>query len=340
MTTAGRIALDVMGGDHAPRQILEGAVRATDPTRDDGLHADRILLVGPKAQLTPILAEHNAQDRFAILDSVEVIGMHEEPGTALRAKPQATIPMCIEAVRSGEAAAAVSMGNTGAMVGAATIILRTLPGVRRPGIAITSNLTGKPMTLLDMGANAAPLGSDLVEYAIMGAALQEGVLGVKNPRVGLLNIGEEDKKGTRLTKEARELLNGSGLNFVGNVEPGGIFTDCAEVIVTDGFTGNVVLKLIEGFGSFLLDKLIKEGKRIGQPLSDEVLSKAMRSVDYSEYGGALLLGVNGVVVIGHGRSDSNAVLNALKVAAKDLDSNVNSRTVEALAEMAKENPGP
>jgi glycerol-3-phosphate acyltransferase PlsX len=340
MTTAGRIALDVMGGDHAPRQILEGALRATDPNRDDGLHADRILLVGPRAQLSPILAEHNALDRFEILDSVEVIGMHEEPGTALRAKSQATIPMCIKAVRSGDAAAAVSMGNTGAMVGAATIILRTLPGVRRPGIAITSNLTGKPMTLLDMGANAAPRGSDLVEYAIMGAALQEGVLGVKNPRVGLLNIGEEDKKGTALTKEAWELLVESGLNFVGNIEPDGIFTDCAEVIVTDGFTGNVVLKLIEGFGSFLLDKIVKEGKRSGQPLPDEVLDEAMRSVDYSEYGGALLLGVNGVVVIGHGRSDSNAVVNALKVAAKDLDSKVNDKTVEALAQRAKENPAP
>lgn len=334
MTTTGRIALDVMGGDHAPRLILEGALRATDPAREDGLPAERVLLVGPEEEIREILAEHSAEDRFSILNSVEVIGMDEKPGIALRAKPKATIPMCIQAVKSGEAAAAVSMGNTGAMVGAATLILRTLPGVHRPGIAVTTNMTGKAMTLLDMGANAAPRGSDLVEYAIMGAALQEGVIGVQEPRVALLNIGEEDQKGTALTKEARSLLLESDLNFVGNIEPDALFSDNADVVVTDGFTGNVVIKLIEGFGAFLLGNIINSALEAGSPVPKEVLGEVMASVDYSEYGGALLLGVQGVVVIGHGRSDANAVYNALKAAAQAVDSDVNGKTVAALARRA------
>lgn len=330
MTTTGRIALDVMGGDYAPDNILKGALLATDPSRDDGLPAERIVLVGPEALIREALAKHDAQDRFAILDAPDVIGMDEKPGIALRSKPKASIPACMKAIRSKEASAAVSMGNTGAMVGAATLILRTLPGVRRPAIAVTTNFAGKPLTLLDMGANTAPLASDLVEYAIMGAALQEGVIGINNPRVALLNIGEEDQKGTALTKEARALLLDSGLNFVGNIEPDGIFGGSAEVIVTDGFTGNVVLKLMEGFGSFLLGKVVQGVKESGVTLPPEVLGGVMRSVDYSEYGGALLLGVQGVVVIGHGRSDGTAVLNALKVAAQAVDSDVNGKTVAAL----------
>jgi glycerol-3-phosphate acyltransferase PlsX len=227
------------------------------------------------------------------------------------------------------------MGNTGACVGAATLGLGTLEGVKRPAIAVTIELTGSPLTLLDMGANIAPKPEHLLQYGHMGAIHARLALGQSDPRVGLLNIGEEPSKGTDLLKEAHKLLAGSGLRFVGNVEGGDLFASAADVVVADGFTGNVALKLMEGLATFLFGKLTRELQAHDAAWGRESLARLKKQIDYSEYGGALLLGVDGVVVIGHGRSDESAVANALALAARSLDAGVNRRIVEGLAAAAR-----
>ncbi|MDA0948211.1 MAG: phosphate acyltransferase PlsX, partial [Planctomycetota bacterium] len=326
MTTA-RIALDVMGGDHAPRAVLEGALMALDSF--EPLTPERLLLVGPEELIREQWSALGGSPEVGFLDAPETIGMGEKPAVALRAKPNASIPVAMGAVKAGAAGAVVSMGNTGAMVGAATMILRTLPGVRRPGIAVTIGFTPSPITVVDMGANTAPRATDLVEYAVMASAFQAAVLGMPEPRVGLLNIGEEDEKGTALTKEARALLAEAPISFIGNVEPSELFQGKTDVLVTDGFTGNVVLKLVEGFSEFLIPRVMGAAAEHGTPVAPEAIGGLVQSMSYSAYGGALLLGVNGVVIIGHGRSDATAVSNAVRVAAQTLDGGVNERVVAA-----------
>jgi glycerol-3-phosphate acyltransferase PlsX len=259
-----------------------------------------------------------------------VIAMGESPAQALRSKPDNSISRSILAVKEGAAGAALSMGNTGACVGAATLLLGTLEGVRRPGIAVAMGLAGKPLALIDMGANIAPKPSDLYQYAVMGSVLAERTLGVARPRVALLNVGEEPGKGTDLLKEAFGLLETGGLCFVGNVEGRDLFLDKADVIVTDGFTGNVVLKLTEELAGFMLRLVVKELKLHQAAWANEALADIQEQIDYAQYGGALLLGVRGIVVIGHGRSDEVAVANALWQAARALDSGVNASIVAGL----------
>ena len=305
-----RIALDVMGGDNAPGAILDGALAACDPASENPLTPSRILLVGDEAVLRPALAQRNAPEGFEILHAPSVIGMDEKPAVALRSKRDASIPVATGAVKQGLAGALVGMGNTGAMVGCATVT---------------------PLTLLDMGANIAPHAGDLMQYGVMGATLQRDCMGVENPRVGLLNIGEEKAKGTDLLKQAGELLESTDLPFVGNVEGGDLFTGAVDVVVTDGFTGNVVLKLLEGFAGFMLGQVMRELAGHGADWAPTALAKLKKNIDYAEYGGALLLGVDGVVIIGHGRSDATAVANALRVAATALDVGVNRHIVTGLA---------
>jgi glycerol-3-phosphate acyltransferase PlsX len=196
---------------------------------------------------------------------------------------------------------------------------------------VTIGVTGRPVTLLDMGANIAPKPQHLLQYALMGQTFQRDCLKVTKPRIGLLNIGEEASKGTELLKGAHELLTRSGLTFVGNLEGSDVFQDRAEVIVADGFTGNVVLKLLEGFAGFMLNLVLGELQKHGVKWAPEALANVRRTIDYSEYGGALLLGVSGIVVIGHGRSDANAVKNALLLAAQAVDKRVNAHIVQGLS---------
>jgi glycerol-3-phosphate acyltransferase PlsX len=257
----------------------------------------------------------------------EVIGMGEAPAQALRAKRDNSISVGVGAVAAGQAGAFVSMGNTGAVVGAATLGLGTLAGVKRPAIAVTLELTGHPVTLLDMGANIAPRPEHLVQFASMGSIYVRDCLGKPEPRVGLLNIGEEEGKGTDLLKEAHRLLRAAPVRFIGNVEGGDIFQDRAEVVVTDGFTGNVILKLLENFAGFLLGLTLAELAEKGFRGAPEAVARVRKTIDYSEYGGALLLGVAGIVIIGHGRSDENALANAVGLAARALDSRVNEHIV-------------
>lgn len=324
---ASRVALDVMGGDHAPSVVLDGVQALLAP--GSGFDPDRLLLVGDREVIESGLGERGLPD-LAILASEGVVGMGEKPAVALRAKPKASIPMMMGAVREGAAGAAVSMGNTGAMVGAATMLLRTLPGVRRPAIAVTTAFTGRPVTIADMGANVEPRASDLLEYAVMATAYQRDVLGVPNPRVGLLNIGEEEEKGTALAKEARSLLDAGSCNFVGNVEPGDLFTDTVDVLVTDGFTGNILLKMIEAFGDFLIPKVVQAAASHGAEIPRQALSELSQQLSYSDYGGALLMGVRGIVLIGHGRSDARAVQSAVQAAASALDKGINDTITRAL----------
>jgi glycerol-3-phosphate acyltransferase PlsX len=269
-----------------------------------------------------LLAELGGDPGFQLEHASQVIEMGDSPAQALRAKPDSSIARCVQAVREGRAAAVVGMGNTGACVGAATLGLGTIPGVRRPGIAVSLNLTGQPITLLDMGANIAPKPDHLLQYGAMGAVYAQSCLGQARPRVGLLNVGEEKGKGTELLKEAHELLEASGLDFVGNVEGGDIFRGVCDVVVTDGFTGNVILKLLEQFATFFMGRIMAELKKSGSDLGGNSLVPLKAAIDYKTYGGALLLGVNGVVIIGHGRSDERAVANAIAEAVRTADARV------------------
>ena len=320
-----------MGGDDAPRAVLTGALRATAPGRPDRIDPGDILLVGDQAVIEGELEAQGGNPGFGIRHASQVIGMDEKPAVALRQKPDSSIGSCIAAVREGEAGAVVAMGNTGACVGAATLGLGTLEGVRRPGIAVSLGLFGKPLTILDMGANVSPKPEHLVQYAWMGDAYARACLATPEPRIGLMNIGEEASKGTEVLRSAHELLGASSLRFVGNVEPSEMLQGAADIIVADGFTGNIALKLMEAMAGFLFGRFRAELERHAAGFTEAALGSLAKQIDYAEYGGALLLGVRGAVVIGHGRSDEVAVANALGVARRTLASGVNTQIVAGLA---------
>jgi glycerol-3-phosphate acyltransferase PlsX len=331
-----RIALDVMGGDRAPEAILRGALAACAATGKQRIPPERLLLVGDEKTTRAGLAALGGDPGFAIRHASQVVGMGESAASALRSKPDSSISSMIAALKGGQAGAAVSMGNTGAVVAAATLGLGTLAGVKRPGIAVTIALTGHPLTIIDMGANTAAKPEHLYQYGVMASLYMRNCHATATPRIGLLNIGEEEGKGTDLYKEAYPLLKASSLNFVGNLEGNDLFLDKADVVVCDGFTGNVVLKLMEGFAAFMMRMTITELMKKGMQGATEALGPVRRSIDYSEYGGALLLGISGVVIIGHGRSDERAVANAIGLAARALDANVNEDIVQGLEKAAQE----
>lgn len=325
------VVLDVFGGDKGPDVILGGALKACDPKGKHAIDPARILLVGDEVRIAEGLESLGGNPGFSILHASEVIGMEEKPAPALRAKRNSTIVVGTGAVRTGAAGAFVSMGNTGAVVGAGTLMLRTLEGVRRPAIAVTLELSGQPLTILDMGANIAATSEDLVAYGVMGSVLQSHVLDIAKPRIGLLNIGEEPSKGTELIKETHALMDLAPIEFIGNVEGGDLFTGRVDVVVTDGFTGNICLKLMEGMAGFMLGMFSKALTPDSGSKEAQAIGTLQRKLDYSEYGGALLLGVKGTVVIGHGRSDENAVSNALGLATRALDRRVNRDIVAGMA---------
>ncbi len=332
---APKIALDVMGGDHAPSATLRGALLACSPGGGTPVAPTRVVLVGDAPRLESELRGLGGNPGFEIAHASQMIEMGDSPAHALRSKPDSSIAVSTRMVAEKKAGAVVSMGNTGACVAAATLGLGTLHGVKRPGIAVTLGLTGHPITLLDMGANIAPKAQHYVQYGAMGSIYMRDCLGIESPRVGLLNVGEEKGKGTGVLKEAYELFETSGLRFVGNVEGRDLFRGICDVIVTDGFTGNVVLKLLEQFSTFMLGLVLKELEQHGAAdWGKKSLQSVRKSIDYSTYGGALLLGVSGVVVIGHGRSDERAVANAIALGVRAVDAEVNKHIEQGLASRA------
>ncbi len=308
------IALDVMGGELGLTEMIAGAVASV---REDGGH---IQLVGRTSDIERELTKQGgAHGRLVIVDAPDVIAMDDPPVTAAKGKPGSSIVVGLSLVRSGEAQGFVSPGNSGAIMAAALFRLGRIRGVERPALAtVFPTLTGYCL-LVDVGANVDCRPEQLVQFGIMGATYSERVLKIASPRVGLLSNGEESSKGNALIRDTHPLLAASGLRFVGNVEGKDLHQHAADVIVMDGFTGNVVLKLAEGLGSFMKQMIREEARRdligtLGGLLLRPAFKRLGRRVDYDEYGGAPLLGVEGVCIISHGRSNAKAIRSALRVA--------------------------
>jgi glycerol-3-phosphate acyltransferase PlsX len=311
-----RIAVDAMGGDHAPLVNVDGAVAAA---RDYGIAS---LLVGRTAELTRLLADSGYQgDKIEIVDATEVVTMDDPATAAIRKKRNSSIRVAANCVRDGRAAGLVSAGHTGAAMVSAKMVIGTIEGVDRPALAtILPNLSGHCL-LLDVGANPDARTEHFKEFAVMGSIYAELIFGKTTPSIGLMSIGEEDTKGSASTKEAFKTLKETGLNFVGNVEGRDVFDGKVDVIVTDGFTGNVILKVSEALAE-MIEKLLREEIKktlqasVGFLLSRSAFRSFKSRIDYSEYGGAPLLGVKGCVIICHGRSSAKAVKNAIRLAAE------------------------
>lgn len=337
-----RLALDVMGGDHAPDEILKGAIQAL-PSLEAG---DHLTLVGPRGIIEDVLQDRRVRDdRVSILDAPDVIGMDESPVEAVKSKRDSSIVrMSVlgspKAERLGQARAdaIISAGNTGACVSAATMHMRRLPGVHRPGIAVTIPTPRGPLILCDVGANPEPRPTHLAQYGVMAETYARHVHGIAEPRVALVNIGSEEGKGTDLTREVRDMLRATpGLNYVGYAESRDLLEGVADVMVCDGFVGNIMLKLTEGLASGLF-KAIFQAVAEHDPelaLRLEPVAKALyKKNDYHEYGGAPLLGVNGVCVICHGSSQARTIAAAIRNSKELVSSKLNDAIVARLAELA------
>ncbi len=332
-----RIALDAMGGDHAPGPIVAGAVEAVRD-RDDLT----VILVGNKARIEAELAKYpdSALDRLPIHHSAESIGMEEKPVEALRRKRDNSISKSWGLLASGEANAVVSAGNTGAMVASAMMNAKMfLPGVRRPGIAAIFPSHRGPVAIIDVGANMNAKAEDLYQYGIMGSIYAQHVLGVSEPKIGLLNVGSEDDKGTELTKATRALFLQGPLadRFVGNIEGRDIYEGHARVVVCEGFVGNVLLKAGEGAVEFLFSQLKQEMAKLLPSLPPEAayaLGNTLKDLkaryEYQEFGGGPLLGIRGACIICHGSSRERAIKNALRVAGTMAEERINAQFISQL----------
>ena len=318
-----RVAVDALGGDCAPEEVVAGAVEAAS------------------LSLTPILFGPAGLDAagLELVPTTQEIAMHEKPAEAVRAKPDSSLVAACRAVGEGRAEAVVSAGNTGAMLAACLLELRRLPGVYRPAIAVAIPARRGPSVLIDAGANADARAEHLLQFAHMGAIFAEEVLEIPNPTVRLLSIGEEPEKGNALALEAHALLSESGLNFTGNAESRALLHGAADVVVTDGFTGNVALKLLEGTISTLLDALREEIRatrrgRLGGLLIRPAARGLRRRLDPDTHGGAYLLGLRGLAVIAHGNSSSTAIANAIRLAARGVEHDLVGRLGRGLPDRA------
>ena len=311
-----RIALDAMGGDHAPAVNIEGAVEILGSFEDI-----EITLVGNESLMKEELdGKKYPADRLSIKHASQIVGMDESPSAAIRKKKDSSIRRGLELVKNGEADAFVSAGHSGVVMGTALLILGTSTYVDRPAIAAIMPTLKAPFVLIDAGANVHCRPENLFQFALMGSTYCRLILGRSEPKVALISTGEEDTKGNELTKEAFKLLKEADINFTGNIDGKDIFAGNADVIVCDGFTGNVVLKTSEGLADALIKMLKREvanltAGRIGYLLMKPALRNFKRKTDYDEYGGAPLLGINGTCIISHGRSTAKAIRNAIKVAS-------------------------
>lgn len=325
-----RIAIDGMGGDRAPQVIVEGAVAAAKELGED------IIIVGEEYNLNREIDKYKpVPSNIRVHHAPAVVEMHEPATASIRRKKDSSINVGIELIKNGEADAFISAGNTGAVVCSAVFNLGLLPGIERPGIAIVFPTLFGFSLLIDVGANINPTSTHLLHYAIMGDAYSKYILNKSNPTIGLLNVGVEETKGTDFVKGTRDLLRESGLNFIGNVEGRGIFTGKTDVIVCDGFVGNVVLKVSESLAdaikTLLRNELTKSKiTKFGAFLSQSAFKALAKETDYSEYGGAPLLGLNGRCFISHGGSTAKAIKNAIRIAAEFMSHKINEHIMEGI----------
>lgn len=325
-----KIIVDAMGGDYAPEVAVEGAVAAVKQ------YGIEVILVGDEPRINPLLKKTRYKgSAISTYPAEEVIEMSEPPAASVRRKRNSSIVVGLNLIKEGKAAAFFSAGNTGAVVCAATLSLGLLPDIERPGIPLVVPTLRGVSLIIDVGANIDPKPTHLLQYGIMADAYFRYILNIPHPRVGLLNIGEEETKGTEFVKETHELLSRSPLNFVGNVEGRDLFSGKCDIIICDGFVGNVALKVsesaAEAMQEFLKRHLLSNLLgRLGVLLLKRNLRHFKKQLDYSEYGGAPLLGVSGVVVIGHGHSNTNAIKNAIGVAVKEVQHQFNEKIIEAI----------
>ena len=327
-STRARIALDAMGGDDAPAAIVAGAIAAQTELNDVD-----VLLVGDPVQIQACLNQHPNAPRLEIVPAEGTIEMHEEPLGALRRKPKASINVAMQLVKDGKADAVVSAGHSGAAMAAALLRLGRLRGIDRPAIAAVfpTNRADKSVVILDVGANVDCRPKYLEQFAVMGSVYSQYVLGVDTPRVGLLNIGEEESKGNAVALEAHEILQQNKyINFVGNAEGRDVLSGNFDAIVCDGFVGNILLKFAEAVGNIVVQMLREELPRglngkVGTALLKPNLQRLKKRIDAAEHGGGLLLGVDGVCIISHGSSDAVAIANAIRSAKSAVDKNIIDR---------------
>ena len=327
-----KIALDAMGGDFGPPNTVPGAVMALR----EYPHITKLFLVGDTPQIEAELKKLGCNDgKIEIVHATQVVDMSDKAWSAVRRKKDSSVSRAVDLVKHGQAEAIVSAGHTGAAVTASMIKLRTLPGINRPGIAAILPTETNVFVLVDAGANIDARPEHLLQYAIMGSVYSRHVLHYKNPTVGLISLGEEDVKGTEKTKEVFKMLKKTSLNFVGNIEGRHLFEDPVEVVVCDGFVGNVILKTCESIAvaifKWLKHELMRSTKRkIGAYLAKNAFLEIKDKTNYEEYGGSPLLGVNGICIIAHGASTPLAVKNALRVAAESIEQQVNPHIVEEI----------
>jgi glycerol-3-phosphate acyltransferase PlsX len=328
-----RIAVDAMGGDNAPEAIIAGALESIELLDRD----DEVILVGPKETIESKLSGFSYRHNLvSVVDAPDVIGMDETPIESLRRKPKSSIGVIAKLAKRDQADAVISAGNTGACVAAFQMRMRNLQGVNRPGIAVVFPTVEGPVTICDVGANIACKPINLYQYSVMASLYSTYLLGIENPRVGLMSIGQEDAKGNEIVRRTRQLIKADPyLNFVGNIEGRDIFKGICDVAICDGFVGNVVLKLTEGLvdGLFRAIKyeLMQEKMRLALKFKP-IIKRIYKKYDYNEYGGALLLGVNGTALICHGSSESRTIRNAIVASKKYHTQRINEKIIDRLSE--------
>jgi glycerol-3-phosphate acyltransferase PlsX len=327
-----RIAIDAMGGDDAPGEIIAGVFESIELLAED----DELILVGPKDEIEAHLSPSQSRTgAITIVHAPDIIAMDDVPIESLRRKPKSSIAVIAKLAKRGQTDAVISAGNTGACVAAFQMRMRNLPGVNRPGIAVVFPTPEGPVTICDVGANIACKPIHLYQYGVMASMYSKHLLGIDNPRVGLMSIGSEDAKGNEVVKKTRELMKSdSNMNFIGNIEGRDIFRGTCEVVITEGFVGNVILKLteslVDGLFKAIKHELMEEKIRLAMKFKP-VMKRIYKKYDYNEYGGALLLGVNGTAVICHGSSQSRTIKNAILASKRFYTEKINDKIIEYLS---------
>jgi glycerol-3-phosphate acyltransferase PlsX len=327
-----RIAIDAMGGDDAPDEIIAGVLESIELLAGD----DELILVGPEKEIEARLpSKPSRRGMISVVHAPDIIAMDDVPIESLRRKPKSSIAIIAKLAKRDQTDAVISAGNTGACVAAFQMRMRNLPGVNRPGIAVVFPTPEGPVTICDVGANIACKPIHLYQYGVMASVYSKHLLGIDNPRVGLMSIGSEDAKGNEVVKKTRELMKSdTNMNFIGNIEGRDIFRGACEVVITEGFVGNVILKLteslVDGLFKAIKHELMEEKIRLAMKFKP-VMKRIYKKYDYNEYGGALLLGVNGTAVICHGSSQSRTIKNAILASKRFYTEKINDKIIEYLS---------